>query len=109
LKLLIDNQLPAGLVRHLQSHGIEAIHVSNCGLSSRSDQAIWDYAKAQGFIVVTKDDDFVYLATQNADGPPVIWVRLGNCRNRTLFAAFDEVLKQLLEALRAGSNVIELR
>jgi predicted nuclease of predicted toxin-antitoxin system len=106
---LIDNQLPIGLRGHLQAHGLEAVHVSQCGLDNASDQVIWDYAKARNFVVVSKDEDFFHLSGTDANGPPLVWVRLGNCRNAALFAAFDNVLSRLLEAISAGAKIVEIR
>jgi predicted nuclease of predicted toxin-antitoxin system len=34
---LIDNQLPLKLVEHLQTHGLNATHVSHCGLDRATD------------------------------------------------------------------------
>jgi len=105
---LIDNQLPVGLARHLETHGLEAIHVSECGLEQASDQMIWDHAKAHNYVIVSKDEDFLYLSGQHTDGPIVVWVRLGNCRNHVLFAAFDKILPGLQEAIASGAKVIEI-
>jgi predicted nuclease of predicted toxin-antitoxin system len=106
---LIDNQLPVGLVGHLQTHGLEAIHVSSCGLESSSDQNIWDYAKAHNCVIVSKDEDFFYLSGEDPNGPSLVWVRLGNCRNPVLFAAFDGVLSSLLHAIDSGVKVVEIQ
>ena len=43
---LIDNQLPPGLVGHLQTHGLNTSHVSQCGLERASDGEIWNYGKS---------------------------------------------------------------
>jgi predicted nuclease of predicted toxin-antitoxin system len=106
---LIDNQLPVGFVGHLQAHGLEALHVCECGLDRASDQEIWDYAKANNYVIVSKDEDFFHLSGTDASGPPLIWVRLGNCRNPILFAAFDKVLSQITEAINGGAKVVEIR
>ena len=106
---LIDNQLPVGLVRHLRSHGLQASHVADCGLDRASDQEIWDYAAANGYVIVSKDEDFFHLSGADTNGPPLVWVRLGNCRNTALFAAFDNILSQLLQAISAGTKVVEVR
>lgn len=106
---LVDNQLPVALARHLQSSGLEAAHVTESGLERAGDREIWDYAKANGCAIVSKDEDFLYLSASDTDGPPFVWVRLGNCRNTTLLAAFDAVLPQLLSAIDAGAKVIEIR
>ncbi len=59
---LIDSQLPPGLVGHLQTHGLNATHVSQCGLERASDREIWNYAKSQDCLIVSKDEDFVHLS-----------------------------------------------
>ena len=55
MNYLIDNQLPIGLVRHLQSHGLKASHVADCGLDRAADREIWDYAAANPCVIVSKD------------------------------------------------------
>ncbi len=106
---LIDNQLPQALVGHLQKHGLDAVHVASCGLEGATDREIWAYARDNDCVIVSKDEDFFYLSGQDGSGPPVVWVRLGNCRNAALFAAFDGVLLDLLEALKSGAKVVEIR
>ncbi len=106
---LVDHQLPVALVDHLKAHGLNAIHVSDCGLEQASDKEIWDYAKANACVIVSKDEDFFHLSGREADGPPLVWVRLGNCRNAALFAAFDSILSDLLEAMNSGAKVVEVR
>jgi len=98
---LIDNQLPVGLSDHLRKHGLDTLHVSQCGLEQGRDQEIWDYAKVNNCVIVSKDEDFVYLSGNDSSGPPFVWVRLGNCRNAVLFAAFD--------AISDGAKVVEIR
>jgi predicted nuclease of predicted toxin-antitoxin system len=98
-----------GLVKHLQGHGLNARHVCDCGLERSSDQEIWNYAKAQSCIIVSKDEDFFHMSVTDPNGPPLVWVRLGNCRNPALFAAFDGVLNELQEAIGAGAKVVEIR
>jgi predicted nuclease of predicted toxin-antitoxin system len=109
MKLLIDNQLPAALARFLEASGIESRHVLDLELDTAADREIWAYAKAHGFTVVSKDDDFFHLATLDPDGPALIWVRLGNCRKAALLATFEAVLPKLIELLQAGQKVVEVR
>jgi predicted nuclease of predicted toxin-antitoxin system len=106
---LIDNQLPVGLVAHLQKHGLDAIHVTGCDLDRASDQEIWAYAKAQNCVIVSKDEDFLHASALDANGPALVWIRLGNCRNAALFAAIDRVLPDLLQAIESGAKVVEVR
>lgn len=109
MTFLIDNQLPAALATHLRDQGLDANHVLDFGLESASDQQIWDYAKAQGYTIVTKDEDFSLLSSKDPSGPIVVWIRIGNCRNTALFAAFDNIASSLQEAIKSGAKVIEIR
>ena len=109
MKFLVDNQLPAALARWLAARGLDACHVSDVGLEEASDQCIWDYAVAQGRALVSKDEDFLHLATRSEFSAPLIWVRLGNCRKQALLAAIDTPLLHLLTALAEGKRVVELR
>ena len=109
MNYLIDNQLPIGLVRHLQSHGLLASHVADCGLERATDREIWDYASVNTWVIVSKDEDFFHLSGADPNGPPFVWVRLGNCRNAALFAASDRILPQLLQAIAMGTKVVEAR
>lgn len=105
---LIDNQLPIGLVEHLQAHGINAIHVCDCKLERATDQKIWNYAKTHDCVIVSKDEDFLHLSGNDPAGPPFVWIRFGNCRNAALFAAFDKILPHLLETIGSGAKVVEI-
>jgi predicted nuclease of predicted toxin-antitoxin system len=109
VRFLIDNQLPAALARFFAASGFEASHVRDLGLDKADDQTIWSYAKTHDCTVVSKDEDFLYLATLHHDGPPLVWVRLGNCRKGALLDAFEGILPHLLVAMRSGQRIIEVR
>lgn len=109
MKFLVDNQLPAALARFLEASGFEAAHVYDLGFDLALDRDIWAYAKANGFTVISKDDDFFHLATLDMNGPPLVWVRLGNCRKRVLLTKFNEYLPKIIDLFQAGQKVIELR
>ena len=109
MKFLVDHQLPAALARFLESRGHVAQHVIEASLEKATDRQIFEYAQANEFVVVSKDQDFFELATRYRDSPPLVWVRLGNCRKLALIAGMEAVLPKLVEALQAGEKVIEVR
>ncbi len=109
MKFLVDNQLPAALARFLEASGFEAAHVYDLGLDLAVDRDIWEYATANRFTVISKDDDFFHLATLDVSGPPLVWVRLGNCRKMVLLTKFNEYLPKIVELLQAGQKIVELR
>lgn len=79
LKLLFDENLAARLARDLGDTYPGSAHVAQHGLSGANDQAIWEHAATEGFVLVTKDDDFQRLSVLFGPPPKVVWIRLGNC------------------------------
>jgi predicted nuclease of predicted toxin-antitoxin system len=110
MKLLVDNQLPAALAWFLSTHGIDCQHVLDIGLESASDQTIWNHARKEGLVIVTKDEDFAQLADRQMSIPPqVLWIRIGNCRKAVLLNAIADVLPQIRDQLQNGHAVVEVR
>jgi predicted nuclease of predicted toxin-antitoxin system len=93
MNLLVDNQLPAALARYLVDNGFGCRHVLDLGMETSDDREIWQLAKDEQLVIVTKDEDFALMADREGDAAPqVIWVRIGNCRKSALLAAFGLVL-----------------
>ena len=109
MKFLVDNQLPPALAAHLRGWSAESIHTFECGLSKADDLAIWEFAIAGDYIVVSKDEDFVFLANRQGDRGRLVWIRLGNCRNLELLAVFDRAKDAIVHSLEAGQRIIEMR
>ena len=109
MRFLVDNQLPLALAQCLRAHGYDCSHVFEAGLEFADDLTIWKRCLAERRIVISKDEDFVYLANRPGDTGLVIWVRLGNCRNPVLLHAFDDAVPNLDAAFRAGERIVEIR
>ena len=86
MKFLVDNQLPQALVRFFRRRGLDCHHVLDVGLAEASDEDICRYARAEGRIIVSKDEDFLYLSSQFKTPITLLWVRLGNCRTAALIS-----------------------
>jgi predicted nuclease of predicted toxin-antitoxin system len=67
------------LVRPLIALYPDSVHVRDIGLAQAQDDAVWRHAAAEGFAIVTKDDDFRQRSFLHGAPPKVIWVRMGNC------------------------------
>ncbi len=109
MKFLVDSQLPAALTRFLSSSGIYCLHVLDLDLEAVSDAAIWEFASTHDYVVISKDENFLYLATSPSATAGLIWVRFGNCRTKTLLAAMERLWPKIEAALDSGDRVIELR
>lgn len=79
MKLLIDANLSYRLVKKLNEHYPNCLHVTSTGLSiPASDRDIWDWARQNECIIVTNDEDFLNLSIQLGAPPKVVLLQLGN-------------------------------
>ena len=109
MRFLVDAQLPPALARFLEAHGHEAKAARETGLREADDTAIWTFAQAGGWVVVTKDEDFAERSLQSATGPQVLWLRIGNSTNRVLFAWLEPLLRAAVQDLQSGHRLVELQ
>lgn len=84
MKLLLDENLSRHIVVSFASSEIEMAHISDFGLESATDQQIWDFAKDNGYAIVSKDADFHHMSFALGAPPKTIWLKLGNCSTREL-------------------------
>lgn len=109
MKLLIDNQLPIALAEFFRERSHDCVHVLERGWGELSDHSIWAKAGGEERIVVSEDDDFMFLANRPNDTGRLIWVRLGNCRNAALIAAVESVLPLIEISFANGQRIVEVR
>lgn len=80
MKLLFDQNLSPRLASLLADLFPNSNHVFPLGLDTIDDSEIWEFAKANDFVLVTKDADFSDLSVLRGFPPKVIWIRRGNCK-----------------------------
>ena len=97
MKLLFDQNLSHTLVRRLADVFPKSIHVREVGLKEAGDPLVWEYAKNNGLVVVSKDSDFHQRSFLYGYPPKVVWVRLGNCST----ADVERVLRANFETIKA--------
>ncbi len=108
MQFLIDAQLPPALATWLSANGQTATHVITLGLERAGDQAIWDRARATKAIIITKDEDFAVRKALQPDGPPIVWIRVGNTTNPELLVHLEKHWAAVLDALRRGDGLVEI-
>jgi predicted nuclease of predicted toxin-antitoxin system len=106
---LVDNQLPLALAQYLRTRGLDCQHVLDIGLAEATDAEICRYAEAQTRVIISKDEDFLHLASRSDAKIKIVWARLGNCRTSALIAAFEKFWPTLQSCLDAGDRIVELR
>ena len=85
MKLLVDFNLSPKLIPAFADLFPGSVHVQTCLPGDATDEAIWKYARDQGFALLTSDRDFVEIAHRLGHPPKVI--RLARMNYRTRFAA----------------------
>lgn len=79
MKLLFDQNLSPKLVTRLEKFFPNSIHAQNIGFDTASDTDLWNYARDNDYIIVSKDSDFGDKSGIHGNPPKVIWIRLGHC------------------------------
>ena len=108
MKILVDAQMPPALAGWLQTHGHEAQALREIGLRDAEDGSIWAYALQNGAVILTKDEDFAARSQQVANGPVVVWLRVGNCSNAALRSWLEPRLAGIVQLVAQGARLVEV-
>jgi predicted nuclease of predicted toxin-antitoxin system len=105
----IDAHLSPALATWItNTFGVTAVALRDLGLRDAEDPEIFEAAKAQGAIVMTKDSDFVDLVDRLGSPPQIIWLTCGNTSNAQLREILSAVLPETLDLLRSGERLVEI-
>ena len=110
MTLLVDAQLSPSIAKWINENfsDINAISVWNSGLRAASDRHIYDFAKENGFVILSKDADFLDLIDRLGSPPKVIWVTCGNTSNASMREIFSKTLQTSCDILQSGENMVEI-
>lgn len=97
MKLLFDHNLSPRLADALSEIFPDSAHVRDKGLATATDREVWNFARSEGFAIVTKDSDFNDLAILEGAPPRVVWIRVGNCTT----SAIEQLLREHSDAIDA--------
>ena len=77
MRFLVDANLSPRGATFLSGEGFESIHVGDVDLLTATDQAILDYAAANGLVIISADSDFGELlaVSRGAVRPSVVLLR----------------------------------
>jgi len=78
VKLLLDENLSDRIISRIVDLYPDSVHVKTLGLINTDDVIIWEYAKAQDFIIASKDSDFHHRSLLYGHPPKFIYLRIGN-------------------------------
>ena len=84
MKLLFDENLSSKLPCLLVTLLPDSAHARECGLRGLPEGDVWEYARANGFTIVSKDSDFQQRSLLYGHPPKIVWRRIGNCTRQQL-------------------------
>ena len=98
--ILVDENLPSTLLL-----GEDIRHVTDWG-ERRTDTSIWELARREEWVLVTRDTDFYHRLALHGPPPKVVWLRLGNLRRRELEQQVNRLWPDILRLLEECSLVM---
>ena len=99
MKLLFDQNISFRLIKRVSNTFTEAKQLRELGLENKTDRQIWEFAKENGFAIVTFDADFFDLSNLFGSPPKIIWLRTGNLKTNELSELIlhrFEIIKEFL-------------
>lgn len=101
MKFLIDNNLSYKLIGHFSTNFPDSVHVRTVLSVGADDGKIWRYPNRNGYVILTKDNDFDEFTQLYGCPPKVVHLVCGN--RTTLFIA-DLVLAHKKEIIDFGTS-----
>jgi predicted nuclease of predicted toxin-antitoxin system len=96
MRLLFDENLSPKLPNCLGDLFQNSLHVRDVGMKATIDPIVWNYAKENDLMIVSKDADMHDLSLVFGNPPKVIWLRLGNCSTLQV----ENLLRQNFKAIK---------
>lgn len=84
MKLILDQNLSRRILPAIKEEFPESTHVVHLGMDRDDDLDIWNHALSEGFVIVTKDKDFLHRSVLVGHPPKVIHLTIGNCSAQTI-------------------------
>jgi predicted nuclease of predicted toxin-antitoxin system len=110
VKLWIDAQLSPGIARWISANfSVECRAVRDLALRDATDQEIFDAARNESAVVMTKGKDFVDLVNRLGTPPQVLWLTCGNTSNVRLRPILGDTLLQAITLLDSGEPIVEIK
>ncbi|QQE66330.1 hypothetical protein GFS31_30280 [Leptolyngbya sp. BL0902] len=109
MKIWVDAQPPPTLANWLSdTFSVEAYALRELSLRDAKDIEIFEAARSEGAIILTKDSDFIDLVCRLGIPPQILWLTCGNVTNRNLRQLLMLTLPEALEQLNQEMMMIEI-
>ena len=109
MKIWVDAQMSPTIATWISSnYDVTAVATRDLGLRDAKDKEIFEAAREEKAVVMTKDSDFVLLLDKLGPPPQIIWVTCGNTSNARLKEILTNTLPKALDLLSLGEKLVEI-
>jgi predicted nuclease of predicted toxin-antitoxin system len=109
MRIWVDAQMSPAIATWISSnYAVTAVAIRDLGLRDAEDKEIFEAARQEKAVVITKDSDFVLLLDRLGPPPQVIWVTCGNTSNARLKEVLTNTLPKALDLLNFGEKLVEI-
>ncbi|MBF2098385.1 MAG: DUF5615 family PIN-like protein [Gloeomargaritaceae cyanobacterium C42_A2020_066] len=106
MKLLLDENLSDRIIQRIVNLYPDSEHVKALGLIHTDDGLIWEYAKVNSFVIVSKDADFHQRSLLYGHPPKFIYLRVGNCPTSKVAQVLRDNLGTITQFINSISESI---
>ena len=75
IRLFTDEQISNALILGLRQRGVEVLSVTDTGRDGMSDESHLLFARDNGYVILTEDQDFLILSSETTDHHGIIFAR----------------------------------
>jgi predicted nuclease of predicted toxin-antitoxin system len=109
MRIWIDAQLSPRIATWIVDNlDFQAVAIRDLGMRDAADLEIFNSAREEDAIVLTKDRDFLELLGRFGSPPKVIWLTCGNTSNEALEHILGRTLSDAVSLLNAGESIVEI-
>ena len=109
MRIWVDAQMSPTIATWISSnYAVSAVAIRDLGLREAKDKEIFEAARQETAVVMTKDSDFVLLLDKLGPPPQIIWVTCGNTSNARLKEVLTNTLPKTLDLLNLGEKLVEI-
>lgn len=111
VEIWLDVNISPAIAKWMTEYtGITVKSSYSLGFQTLDDLSIYQQAKNEGLIIlISKDTDFPEIITRLGAPPKLIYLKLGNCDNRTLWNLIKPNLNDVINTLlQTDIDIIEI-
>lgn len=106
MKLLLDENLSPKLPALLEDLYPGTSQIELLGMRGATDTVVWEYAQREGYVLVSKDNDFRQRSFQYGAPPKVVWLNVGNVGTTAILHLLREARKEIQDFVAASEAAL---